>query len=779
MKGRFLSEDWYRVAQLRPRLRSHVDLHRQVFRGDTWYVVQDLHSGKYHRITPAGNQLISFMNGRRNVQELWEIACERFPDDPPTQSEVIHLLSQLHSADLIASGSLPDLPELGRRHYRESRRAVMARLRNPLAMRFGLFDPDNFLSKTVWLVRPIFTIWGFLVWLALVVAGVTLAALHFETLTAGLVDRVLSAENIVLIAFAYPLVKAIHELGHAYATKVWGGEVHEIGMMLLVLIPVPYVDASASAAFPEKWRRAVVGGAGIMVELALASAALIFWLNAEPGLARAFAFNVMLIGGVSTLLFNGNPLLRFDGYFVFSDVIEIPNLGQRSNKYIWYLLQRYVLGVPNAESPVTGRGERPWLFFYSMAAFIYRLFISIAISLFIASKLFFIGILLAIWSLSNAFLFPLLKGIKWLLTDRALRGRRRRALTITATAVGALGYAVLVQPVPWVTLAPAVVMMQEDHILRAGTDGFVQDMRITHGEVAVGDVVVRLTQPDLDTKLILARLQRDELGLRFNSVRGRDPLQAASLLEQRGFLNERIALLEYQQGRFDLRAAVAGRVIVADGGDMVGRFVKKGEPLGYIISPDVDLRFRVAVPEAQAELVRAELVRAEWERAEWERAKMAQTAAQAAETIVETATSTASSDAGLRGTGILGTDLLGAGLRGAGAQLQSAPVQISLMRSLGTGVAAKIVSAAPEAQNIIPGPSFASDAGGPYALDPSDPLQTRVFQRLFTFDVVVPSGSLSVFAGERAVARFDLGHAPLGQRIWRSVRQLFLRQFNV
>ena len=106
-------------------------------------------------------------------------------------------------------------------------------------------------------------------------------------------------------------MKALHELGHSYAVKRWGGEVHEIGIMFLVFMPVPYVDASESAGFQSKWQRAFVGAAGILVEIFLASLALFIWLNAEEGLVRAFAFNVMLIGGVSTLFFNGNPLLRF------------------------------------------------------------------------------------------------------------------------------------------------------------------------------------------------------------------------------------------------------------------------------------------------------------------------------------------------------------------------------------------------------------------------------------------------------------------------------------
>src|SRR5262249_14668481 len=157
----------------------------------------------------------------------------------------------------------------------------------------------------------------------------------------------------------------------------WGGEVHELGIMLLILVPVPYVDASSSSAFREKWRRAVVGGAGIMVEAALASAAIIVWISVEPGLVRAVAFNVALIAGVSTLFFNGNPLLRFDGYYMLCDLIEIPNLGTRANKYFFYLIERYVLRLSDAKSPVSARGEEFWFFFYAVASYIYRMFIMV------------------------------------------------------------------------------------------------------------------------------------------------------------------------------------------------------------------------------------------------------------------------------------------------------------------------------------------------------------------------------------------------------------------
>src|SRR5262249_14220794 len=197
----------------------------------------------------------------------------------------------------------------------------------------------------------------------------------------------------------------------------------------------PYVDASASAAFRSKWRRAVVGSAGIVVEAGLASIAVLIWVAAEPGMVRALAFNVILIGGVSTLLFNGNPLLRFDGYYVLSDLIEIPNLGARANKYVLYLIQRYALGAEGLSSPVTARGEPAWFVFYALASTAYRLSIMVTIALLVASKLFFIGIVLAILSVATTLVWPMIKAGRFVIESPLLRRQRRRAIAVSAGTV--------------------------------------------------------------------------------------------------------------------------------------------------------------------------------------------------------------------------------------------------------------------------------------------------------------------------------------------------------
>lgn len=334
MAGNFLSDSWYLVAGLRPSLREHARVARQRFRGKSWYVVYDPLTNRSHRFSPSAWWLAAQLNGARSVDQAWQDAMTELGDAAPSQDEVIHLLSQLHAADLLVSEASPESDELLDRRRRMMRPKWVAGLLNPTSVRMPVVDPDRFLERTMPWVRPLLGRAGLVLWLSMVLPAVFLAAEHWGALTGNLADRLLSTGNLLGLALVFPFVKLLHELGHGYAVKAQGGEVHEAGIMLLVFAPVPYVDASASTAFRSKWYRAFVASAGMMTELLLAALALYAWLALEPGLARTVAYNVMIIAGISTLIFNGNPLLRYDGYYILCDLIEIPNLAQIGRAHV-------------------------------------------------------------------------------------------------------------------------------------------------------------------------------------------------------------------------------------------------------------------------------------------------------------------------------------------------------------------------------------------------------------------------------------------------------------
>lgn len=714
MAGPFLSGDWYRVAALRPRVRRQVDFHRQIFRGMVWIIVQDHQSGKFNRLTPQGHYLFGRMDGERSLQTLWQDACERFPEDPPTQTDTIRLLSQLYQADLISADAAPDMVELSSRSQRQNRQKTLAHFRNPLALRVPLFDPNRFLDRTLWLVAPIFSRWFMAAWTCFMLTALVLMVFNWRALTESAGDQILAGSNIALILLAYPLVKALHELGHAYATKWWGGEVREIGLMLLIFVPVPYVDASQATAFGSKWQRIAVGGAGILVELTLAGLALIFWLNAEPGLARAFAYNVMLIGGVSTLLFNGNPLLRFDGYFILSDLLEIPNMGPRANRYFWYLCQRHLLFNKEAVNPATSGSEPPWLVAYAVTSFLYRLTIMIAISLFIAARFFVFGLLLAALTICTALLYPIAKGVWFVLFSPSLGRSRGKGLLVCAGLLLVALLALFAVPMPHATVAQGVIWPDTRAILRSEAEGFIASVDVVSGQILdAGAPVLQLADPILAARISVATSSLRQLELEARAATLLDRFQASILREQIAFARQELAELQRTEANLILRAANGGQIYLPHIEDLVGRLVRKGEAVGYLW-PVAAPTLRIAVGQNQAELVRSRTER----------------------------------------------------------------VDFVLQRDRRNAYPATLAGAVPEGSMLLPSEALSTSAGGDIVTDPADPEGLRAIESLFQFEIAPDAPLTGAMIGERAIVRFDHGAEPYGYRLLRGLRQLFLRHFS-
>ena len=714
MAESLFSPSWYRVAGLRPRLRSHTKIHRHAYRDEVWYVLQDHLSGKFHRFSEGAYQVIGLMDGRRKVDDIWQLAAEELGDDSPTQEEMIRLLAQLHTADVLQSEASPDSQELFERFRRQERANIKQKLWSPLAIRIKLFDPERFLEKTLPLVRPLFSMLGFLVWLATVIVGVVLAVMYWPELTENLSDRVLAPQNLFVLWLVYPVVKAFHELGHAFATKVWGGEVHEIGIMFLVFMPVPYVDASAASAFREKHRRIVVGAIGIMLELFLAAIALFIWLNAELGSIRAIAYNVMLIGGVSTLFFNGNPLLRFDGYYVFADLIEIPNLGKRANDYIGYLVQRYAFRSENAKSPATTASERKWFVFYGVAAFAYRMFIASVIILFVAGKFFFVGILLAIWAATTMLVVPLFKSLKFLISSPKLNEERPRAMMIAGGFVAVLVLLIGIIPAPYRTMAEGVVWLPEQAAVRAGTSCFLRDFATEPDAiVAAGEVLIRCEDPLLALRKDMLEARLRELEALYAGQRIDDRVAAGITREEIEAIEADLADVAVRIDALSISAPIGGRLVLPESKDLKERFVNQGAVLGYVVE-QVPMKVRVAVRQDDVGLIRERM----------------------------------------------------------------GEVQVQLADRLGTNIPATVLREVPGGTNVLPSAVLGKSGGGKLDIDPRDPNQRKTFIRVFEYVLELPADLPRSPAGTRAYVRFGHGSAPLGVQWYRELRQVFLGQFG-
>jgi putative peptide zinc metalloprotease protein len=585
---------WYRVADLKPRVRSHASIHRHRYRGETWYVLQDLASGRAHRFSPTSYLVIGLMDGRRTVQEIWDTVMGRLGDDAPTQDEMIQLLSQLHSADVLQCDVPPDIAELFQRFQKQQQKKLFGQLMSPLWWRVPLVDPERFLAFLLPWVRPFIGITGACLWAICVGIALVLVGVHWKDLTANLLDRLLLPGNLVVLWFVFPFLKAFHEIGHGLAVKAFGGEVHDMGVMFLVFSPLPYVDASTASAYSSKWQRIAVGAAGMAIELFLASVALVVWLAAEPGLVRSLAYNVVLIAGLSTVLFNANPLLRYDGYYMLADLLEIPNLYQRSRAYLGYLCERYLFGHKEAERPPDSRSERAWFVVYAVSSFVYRILVIWAIALFLFHKAFYLG-MVAVAALVGAWLVvPAWKGLRFLLASPRLRRVRLRAIAISAMLAGLLIAGIGFVQVPSRTGAEGIVWIPEEALVRAGADGFVERVAARPGQqVRPGEVLLECQDSELATRVQVLDAKLRELKARYDEQRPVDRVKAAMMLEEIRYAEGDLAKAREELEGLTIRSRAEGTFVVESADDLPGRFVRRGELLAYVVAQaDADLVMR-------------------------------------------------------------------------------------------------------------------------------------------------------------------------------------------
>jgi putative peptide zinc metalloprotease protein len=708
-------QNWYRIAGLKPRLRLHAEVHRQHVRGGIWYVLQDHQTGNHFRVSAGARALLGLMDGHRTVSEIVGRLARHLGSERPSRGEALRLLVQLHRADLLATPLPPDLDELDRRSERQARRRLWARLRNPLAIRVPLWDPDRFLTATLPIARALCHPIALVLAAAVVVLGGVLAAMNASALAADVADGVFAADNVLLMILIYPLAKLLHEAGHAYAVKLGGGDVHEVGVMVLVLFPVPYVDASSSAGFPDAWRRALVSAMGILMELILAGLASIAWTLLDPGPERAAALDVMLLCGVSTVAFNGNPLLRFDGYYVLSDLIGLANLDTRSRAYLMHLLRRRVLGMTGEPCPVEAAGEAGWLFAYGIASFAYRMTMLVTIALLIATRMFALGAALALASVAQLLVWPVLRGSRFLLVGRDLRGRRGRALAGAGGVAAALAVALFVLPLPYSLVAPGVVWVPSAAIVRAGADGFVVDIAATPGaEVSPGMHLFHLEDPVAEARLRTLEAEVAVQQSRFDAVNLIDRVQARLLADQ---LSRAKAVYDREHERIaelDVDALRDGRFVVPNASGLPRRFVHKGDVLGFVLGSG-DVEVRAVLSQAELDLARRNTRR----------------------------------------------------------------VDVLLTERMDRVLPARVARETPSALERAPAPALSPEGGGPMLTDPNSPDRDRPLDRWYEFEIALSDDGAARHIGEHAAVRFDFGGEPVAWRIIRGTRQLLLRTLNL
>jgi putative peptide zinc metalloprotease protein len=453
----------------------------------------------------------------------------------------------------------------------------------------------------------------------------------------------------------------------------------------------------------------------MLVEVFIAALALSVWINVEPGPVRSVAYNVIFIAGVSSVLFNGNPLLRYDAYYILTDLLEIPNMGPRGIRYVLYLIQRYLLRARDMEPPMATRGERFWFIVYTISSFVYRMFIYTAIILFIAARFFLIGVLFACWGLTNMFIWPAMKGIKFLFSSPRLRRRRIQATLVTGAALAGIAALIILLPAPLATTSEGVIWIPEKCFVRAGTDGFVERFVATPGtRVGKGDPLIECSDPLLPAEIKVLESKLRELEAVYDAQVINERVKAEITKEE--IRNVQAQLDDARERASDLRirSTTSGTFVVPMAQDLPGRFARRGELLGYVLDRST-ITARVVVSQSDVDFVRH----------------------------------------------------------------RTKGVKLRFPENIYQSLPAILRREVPAATDQLPGRALSQEGGGEIAIDPRDMQGVKAFQKIFLFDVELPTCEGLYNVGGRVYVRFDHGKEPVFWRWYRGLRNLFLRRFNV
>ncbi len=599
-----------------PRLRRELKRTRQIYDGQPYWVYKDPLSLRYFRFNREESFVLEQLRRGVTLGELQEAHRKEFHSDLLNAQELGAFVRSLLEKNLLEMRH----PERDRMYYQQHRRRwrgrLLGQLSNFMFFKIPLFDPDRALTAIHRRVSWIWTRGFFLLYLVFLAAGLSLVIRRWEDFRGMFADSFFTLYNVPLLLLALYIIWTFHEFGHGLTCKHYGGEVHEMGFIFLVFSPFFYCNVTDSWTFPNKYHRIVVTAGGILTELFFAALASFVWyFTAAPGFLHSMAFNIIITCSFSTILFNSNPLLRYDGYYMLMDLIEVPNLRKRSNDYIQNLFVRFVLGGYPAEMQEEHRFR--YVFpLYAIAAYIYRWFIMFVILYFVYHmleqvRLVWVARGVVVISSITMLLVPAVKGGQRIVSQRESLGiTNKRLMGVLAVLAVILGFVLFWPMEQHVTLnfvlEPAKMQWVRSDI--PGRVEWVQEslpdgksrMRIQGGRMmAEGELAARLENREIQAEHAkkLAELELVKTDLAYYSQRG----QAAREQQKKQELEkiqQDLKRLDEMLDQMQVKAPFAGRVLMQDQflWRMAGAYVQAGEPL-FLLADDSVLQAKVLVPE--------------------------------------------------------------------------------------------------------------------------------------------------------------------------------------
>ena len=706
----------YDFAAVRPTLRRDLDVRVRHFGGRPSYVLEDAARSRFFRLGPAEYAVASLLDGRTSVADAVAAAAAACGEEALAETDAAAFCQWLVENDLARTPQSGSAARLREAADADRRRAARERS-NPLMLKVPLGCPDGVMRAAAaalgWLAGPA----GAALWLAAV------AAAAWSVLTAGgpwdRVADVTDAGNWLRLGLTAAALKVVHEFAHGVACRRLGGEVREWGVLLLLFVPLPYVDVTSSWRFPSKWDRVRVAAAGMLVETFLAAVALAGACFARSPETQFLLMNVALTAGVVTVLFNANPLMRFDGYYVLSDVLELPNLATHGQQAVRSWWGRVVLGKRSGR-PTWPEGRGGVVAAYGVAAWCWRVVICVSLTALAAALFHGAGLVLAAASLAAWLLVPAAKGAWGLLRPDPMNPPRRLRLAAIIAAAAGIGWLTLTQATWRTTVSlPAVCEPETLTAVRAAADGRVDRVHVAAGQTVLpGQLLFELRNDELAVRSETLRLDAASARLRADRLL-HDGQIAAAAAERDAEAASREQLAEVRSRLDALRvfAPVGGRVLTSSLAAWEGRWVRGGTQL-LELSGDgaAAATVLVAVPQSDADAVRQALGR---------------------------------------------------------------PVAVTVW---GDAVPrpGRLVGVEPRVRTSLPTPRLTALAGGPLAVVPGETREDwRLTRPHFVGRVELSAGAAAPRVGRTGVARVTVRTRPLGDALWAAARDFWDDQCRV
>jgi putative peptide zinc metalloprotease protein len=586
--------------ELRIRLRSDLNRWLQKCGRSPYYLIEDPISDRYFRLGMREWKLASLLDGDTTLAEALAKLRQEQTEPCLSDAEAVAFCRWLVSVQLatVQSQSSSGSPvPVARGPGKVSKAAVLT---NPFFIRIPLLNPDPYLKALLpwldWTLGRFF----FVAWLVLCTTGAYQVFSQWDRFMDA-ASAVLAPQNWIYLLVAWVLLKVVHETFHGLVCKKFGGTVPSGGIVLILFSPVAFVDVTSSWRFSSKWQRIFTAAAGMYVEFAIASAAAILWSQTAAGVVNNICHSVVLMASVTTLLFNANPLMRFDGYYIFTDLVEIQNLYPSGRQYMRYFFRRYFLGV-GSTLPTWPRGKRTLIMVYAWASCFWRLMVCVSMAAVAATLFHGAGLVLTALAVVIWFALPVVRFVRYLFVgDGGELPQRWRFVLVSGCCAGA-AVGLMCLPWPGGVGAPGVVEYKPLEVIRTSGAGFVREIRVRPGEkVQAGQILAVLVNEETQRELEDLQLAIEQSLIKGRVLhRGEDMAQYQVEIENRLALVMRQKQLQQQVSEMQAQAPRAGRVIGRELDALIGQYLQPGTSL-MAIGEERSKEIRLSIPEDYVE----------------------------------------------------------------------------------------------------------------------------------------------------------------------------------